>query len=457
MTKRKYLKQLARSLKGVPAREREDLLSYYDELIEDRLEQGRSPRDVFSELEPPETVAQTYLRERAAEGEKGDGRARNVRRGAGAHVGSVVLAVLASVFLGLLLAVCAVAAAGMAIAAVYVLIVSFGLIGTGHAVLFFAQWGMAFALFALAILSEQAAVLLARACGGMWRAVSGGAARKPSHRGTRRTLIAGGAVLLGGCLLFTAAFGSLGFDGKNLAVTEGLAVREQLLDISDALVLQVDNSAVTVRRSEEETCKLVYREFSESPKDFSFRNGTAVLGSESGFGTVMGASFGLQWRHGLFVGAVAGDLQEAELVLPASFAGDLTVQIRNGALSVADMVCSDLTVETTNGAISLKNVTAETVTAETVNGAIRLDNVACARVRSSATNGAIRLERLAADNISLHTTNGAATGTLTGAEAEYSIAASCRVGACNLQDRAGGSKRLEVRVGNGAVNIGFLG
>ena len=80
MTKRKYLKKLAKALKGVPVRERDDLVSYYDELIEDALESGKSAREIFSDLEPPETVAETTLRERAEERAKDERRGDHVRK-----------------------------------------------------------------------------------------------------------------------------------------------------------------------------------------------------------------------------------------------------------------------------------------------------------------------------------------------------------------------------------------
>lgn len=495
MTKRKYLKKLAKALKGVPAREREDLVSYYDELIEEALERGKSARQVFSDLEPPEAVAENYLREaeerRREEKEQGD----HVRKRPLGFIRFLcgVLAAVATVALAALIVVFPVAGAALAAAGVYILVVSFGLLFAGHAALFFAQWGTAFAVFALAILFEALTVLLAKALTGMWRFVAGRPKRKRSARRSMRAPVAGCAILLGGLLMFTAAFGTLGFDYKNLAVTDGLVTHEERIAVTDTISLQTANSAVTVKRSEDETCKLVYRDFPETPKRFAFSEGKAMLNGGSGVISVMGAAAELQWRRGLLVGAVTDGLQDAELYLPASFAGDLRLEIENGEASVSDMVYGNLVItvknggislngvtadsvnattvngivvmknvtaktveiQTTNGLAKLENVAAETVAAGTGNGAILLNYVACTRVHAATSTGGISLEDLRADFISLHTSTGAVSGTVAGREEDYAITASCSTGSCNLHDRQGGSKQLDVRVSTGSVKIMF--
>ncbi len=496
MKKRTYLKKLARALKGVPAREQEDLVAYYDELIEDRLEQGKSPRQVFAELEPPEKVAETYLRDVASEKSSDDKRGYRVRKEplTVARFAGGLLAAVASIVLAALIFSFAVAGVALAIAGVYALAISFGLLFAGHAALFFAQWGMASVMFALAMLSEILTVVLAKGLAGMWRLVVARPTQKnPMQKRMRRALIAGCAMLLGGQLMFVAAFGALGFRYQNLAVTDGLVTHEEQLTVSDEMVLEVDNSAVTVKRSEDETCKLVYRDFPEVPRRFAFGDGKAVLGGGSEGFSVMGASLSLQWHRGLLVGAVTEDLQSAELYLPASFAGALSVEVKNGEVSIADMVCSDLVITVINGAISLSDVAADTVKATTVNGAVKLQNitagsvwvettngvikfdnvraetvkaeiktgaivlkdVACARVHAATSTGEISLEDLRADFITLHTSTGAVSGTVAGKEEDYAITASCSTGSCNLHDRQGGSKQLDVRVSTGAVNITF--
>lgn len=458
MNKRKYLKKLEKSLSGVPARERDDLISYYDELIEDSLERGKSAREVFSDLEAPEVVAENYLRDRAEgkDDEKKRGyHVRKTSRAIGFFGG--IFAALASVVLAALVFSFAVSSAALALSGIYVLVLSFGLLFSGRIALFFAQLGMAVALFALAILFEVLTSFLAKTLAGMWRLVTGRAPQNKSARKQRRTLIAGCAMFLAGCFMFTAAFGALGFDDKNLAVADGLVVHEETIELSDSFSLQTDTLAVTVARSDDETCRLVYRDLPEVPRTFALEGGTAVLTVDDGAFSAFGASIGMQWRRGILIGAVSDDLHRAELYLPASFTGDLTVQVDAGTISISDMVCSDLVVETKTGRIDLCNITAETVTAETETGAVSMKNVACARVRATTVTGAVTFSGLCADSIVLRTTTGAVRGTIAGREADYAVEAEVGTGACNLHEKESGEKRLEVRVVTGSVEVSFEG
>ena len=476
MKKKTYLKALARALRGVPAREREDLVSYYDELIEDLFEQGKSPREVFAELEPPEKVAENYLRDLAPESGADEKRGYHVRRKPSlfARILFGTLAAVATTVLASLILAFAASALALAVAGVYILAVSFGLLFAGHAALFFAQIGMAVSSFALGMLFDVLTLVLARLLAGMWRLVTGSGKRsKPMKKGVWRIAIAGGAMLLAGGILFTACFGALRFDSQKLAVGEGIAVHGETLDISDALSLQADNFSVAVKRSEDETCKLVYRDFPESPRRFAFENGKATLGSGD---QIFSASFELQWRRGIFIGLISEDLHEAELYLPASFSGKLDVQVATGSISVADLECSELVAETKTGEVCLDKVTAETVSAttktgaielkdvtgtrvsvSTATGAIELKDVAGTRVSASTSTGAIEISGLDADDISLRTSTGSVGGTILGSEADYTVEVEVGTGACNLHDRQGGEKRLEVRVGTGSIDIKFLG
>ena len=232
-------------------------------------------------------------------------------------------------------------------------------------------------------------------------------------------------------------------------------MRSKTIAISDEFTLQGDNFAVTVKKSEDETCKLVYRDFPENPKQYSFKDGKASLSDGKGAFSVVGASLGMQWRRGILIGAVSGDLQQVVLYLPASFSGKLCISIENGALDLADLAFSELTAETKNGSIDLEDIAAETVSAKVGNGSVVLKNVACARTRAEVSNGSVALERLQSDDIALTAGNGSVKGTVVGKEENYSVTASCGLGSCNLQSREGGADRLEVRVGNGSVEMSF--
>lgn len=63
MSKKEYLKKLKRSLSPLKKKDRDPLLDFYKEMIEDKMENGKTEYEAVSELEPVETVAARTLDE----------------------------------------------------------------------------------------------------------------------------------------------------------------------------------------------------------------------------------------------------------------------------------------------------------------------------------------------------------------------------------------------------------
>ena len=61
MKKQTYLRRLRKALKGVPAREKEKLIEYYAEMIDESRERGKTDKEIFADLETPEQVAADYF------------------------------------------------------------------------------------------------------------------------------------------------------------------------------------------------------------------------------------------------------------------------------------------------------------------------------------------------------------------------------------------------------------
>lgn len=61
MTKQLFLNELAAALHGLPREERYRTLGYYDELIDDRMEDGQSEEDAVASLGEPQQVAREIL------------------------------------------------------------------------------------------------------------------------------------------------------------------------------------------------------------------------------------------------------------------------------------------------------------------------------------------------------------------------------------------------------------
>ena len=93
MTKQLFLNELSAALHGLPREERYRTLSYYDELIDDRMEDGQSEEDAVESLGSPEQIAREILGEEEPP----------VSTGTGRKVWLIILLVLGFPFWGSLL------------------------------------------------------------------------------------------------------------------------------------------------------------------------------------------------------------------------------------------------------------------------------------------------------------------------------------------------------------------
>lgn len=67
MNKSKYLKKLYRKLYFFDKNERQSIVDYYAEIIDDLMESGKTEESAVSELEPPEVIASNYRKQRKTE------------------------------------------------------------------------------------------------------------------------------------------------------------------------------------------------------------------------------------------------------------------------------------------------------------------------------------------------------------------------------------------------------
>lgn len=93
MTKQLFLNELSAALHGLPREERYRTLSYYDELIDDRVEDGQSEEEAVESLGSPEQIAREILGEEEPP----------VSTGTGRKVWLIILLVLVFPFWGSLL------------------------------------------------------------------------------------------------------------------------------------------------------------------------------------------------------------------------------------------------------------------------------------------------------------------------------------------------------------------
>lgn len=513
MNKRKYLRKLRKALGRIPEAEKEELVEYYAEMIDESYERGKTTREIFATIEPPERVAANYFNEnegcvreeprrrprrdewfsrgrddydeRPLPPRRSEEYAERPPKEKRSVVGTLLL--LPFYLVGFILALVAgIVCAAMVICSVclvvgglYTLVMSFGLI-PAHGTLAVTQFGAAIVMFGVAVLFELIVKPLALSSGAIFRTVFHMRRREGRYVQTHwiATLSSGLVLVIIGAAMGGFGFRALGGDWHNLAVVGNLVEREQTVDLSSGeFSFAADNLRVNVLPAQEgEGAKLVYCETDELPLEYGAENGTVTLKSgEWGRKQYWKESF----RRGIMFSAVMSDYLKADLYLPADYLGNLSLSVNNGALTVggfgeaegfADVTLTTdngmiavqgfrsrkLSLDTDNGYIRLENVFAENLEFGVDNGAVDLSGVNAKTVLGSTKNGAITLDRLESESVTLKTDNGTISGSLVGNEADYRIETRVSNGSCNLNDKTDGEKQLYLRVGNGSIRLHFV-
>lgn len=502
MTKNEYIKRLKRALGDLDKEEKDKLLEYYRELIDDGVESGKSEESVVGELELPETVARDYRTEtgRASPQSSSSEHKEN-------PIGKILMAIL-GVFVAfagfwVLFGLC-IAGISVFFSGIVVFFTAFGMFVKSAAAAF-AQIGAGLLLLGIGELLLALTVLIGKAFAALLCTLF--SAKRKTFRIKGASIfcaVAGGCCAIG-LLIFLAGFSVVGFEGYRLIASGDLLQREETLTLEDSLSLISDDLKLDIMTTEGEA-KLVYSEFEDLSKQFSYENGTIRLFSRER------SSFYIWWNQGIFFSIFAKDYNNGTLYLPVDYSGSFEAELENGEITGRDLTLSNLTLntkngaifieggsfgtlhaetkngsvklnhftadsvytkskngavkiagcegkdisaQTNNGAVLLENCTAETLQAESNNGAVKLARCLAEHISGKTSNGAVNIEEISAQNIELSTSNGAIKGSIAGNSAEYRIDVKADLGSCNLYNKTDGDKILTVRTSCGAINIIF--
>ncbi len=501
MTKKKYIRRLRKALKGIPEREKDKLIDYYSEMIDESFERGKTQKEVFDGLEPPEQVAREYFN--ANEGIVGgiyedsyedyaprrpkrkrvrleetddyeDARSEKPYREKKGRsplvtillipfyivlfvLGLAALIVGVSLVIATVILVVAFFASG-----IFCIAMSFGLIAS-HGAIAATQIGAGIVLLGLSLLCGLLVAPVGRGfCRFSGWLLRGGRASQNvrAERGHKRAIITacvGIALVIAGGASGAFGFGKLGWNWKNLAVVGDFAEKTQTVSLEELSTLQIesDNLSLNIMPTQETEATLTYYDCEELPKTYAFENGVLTL--DSGEWNHSAKSYLREvWKRGVFFSTVMSDVNKAVLYLPQSYMGALSVSVKNGALKMQDITLGDVTLTTNNGLLSVQNCTLNTLSANTDNGAVKFSEVTAHSLSANTDNGEIAFTRISAHDISLKVSNGAINGSIVGVQSEYRIQAKTQLGSCNLSDTQEGDKTLTANAACGSIKIKFV-
>lgn len=518
MTKKKYLQKLKNALGKIPESEKDEILDYYAEMIDELHERGKSEHEIFATLETPEQVASNYFNEnegpiieRKRIQQKNDhlsnrnsGQDRKLEEPYQRKekkkpniwlivllfpiwlplliVGFALALAVSITLIALLVAVVAIVI-GCGAAGLYCLIASFGLV-PAHGALAVTQFCAAFVLFGLAMLFELIVKPLGKGVGAFFRFLF----RKKNYSNSSvmkskwvAALVVGIIFIIGGGCIGVCTFQtSLGGDWHNLAVVGTFEEQTKTIELNaENLSLVSDNLQIEVVPTNEETAKLVYFESEEFKLNYTYENGVITIKNGEWSNSAWGY-FKQTWKRGVMFSTVISAYARAKLYVPISYNADLSLKVDNGMLSISDFAgemvglknvtlttdngkikanninADKLTAHTQNGYISLNCVNADAVEVKTNNGYIELKNIVTNTLNGETHNGAIRCERVDGKVIELSTNNGAISGTIVGQESDFIIRTKVSNGHCNLNNKESGTKTLQVKTDNGAINLSFV-
>lgn len=435
MTKAGYLKRLKRALKGVPKEEADGVVSYCAELIDDGVESGKSEAKVCAELDPPETVAENYLRENAGAsgGRKNGDEPRNSAPFplliVGYFFGSILIFTLAVVVFAI-----AVSALVTFVTGLYVIVMSFGLMANKVALAFFqigagiAIVGCSFLLILLMRLCVRWLVAFTKWMGRGFCPSTG--AQNEKSRGYLATLSIGGAFIVAGFIITVAGFGGAGFSYVGLVVADDVVMQQEdvSVEVTD-IEIDVANSKIHVEEWGGEGIRVCYGEWDNSQKEFTVSDGVLSLTEQSNDVHWLADT----WNRGIFWNMFGWEQRTIVIRMPEKYSGSVTLKTLNGAVEVQDIHCGDLFAETMNGGITLEIVHAEQMTlstknggvivaggttaqlhAETQNGSVYLNKIKTQSVFAKTQNGSILIREITGDEVELYTQNGSVAGSIAG-------------------------------------------
>ena len=362
MNKKTYLRKLKGALNGVSKEERDKLLDYYRELIDDGVESGKSEEEVISQLESPEKVAENFKAEmgdaKPAASKSAPTTERKVLGVLGALVG-----VFIAFFGAVLLFSLGVSAFSVTLSGIAVFFTSFAVLGTPA--VGFAQMGAGLFVCGIGVLLFCACTVIGKLYAYLLKVCFSG--KQPVKFRKKKfivTAIVGGGLALIGIMTFFAGFASVGFRYEALTFSDEIVEQSEVIsDEFDSLYFETDDLWVDFEYSQDNQMHIVWHELKGEERTFSYGNGRMSLKAPyRGLNSVTRI-----FKWGFWFSVLPSNLNRCVLYLPEGYAGNLTCEVENGRLGISDMQFEVLILQAQNGLISLNNVSAEKIEAETQN------------------------------------------------------------------------------------------
>lgn len=297
-------------------------------------------------------------------------------------------------------------------------------------------------------------------------------------KSTRNWLIAAGALVLIGVLIFVGVSAAFGFDFMKLSaessvsrVTNTYEFDEDFENIS----IHVETAAVRFAPSEDGMCRVVCEEEEERKHTVIVQEGTLVI-TEDRSHKWFQVSINFQSPKvtvylpkdtyaSLCVDTTTGDIKVPEgfrfetvkvtgttsgITCYAAVSQSVELKTTTGDITLGNLEAETIRLTSTTGDITVNNASCDNLTAKSSTGRIKLkDTVAREKIQAENTTGGVRFERCDAWEIGVKTTTGDVKGTL---RSEKIFITKTSTGDIRVPSSTSGGK-CEIKTSTGDIQI----
>ena len=156
----------------------------------------------------------------------------------------------------------------------------------------------------------------------------------------------------------------------------------------------------------------------------------------------------------LSVNTVSGAVYAGDLEI----GGKLEMNTSSGGVSLSGGRCGDVYVIATSGSVSLDDVRGDTVLSSSSSGSQYLDDVRASTLGLVTSSGSVDLRRTDARELTIETGSGSVYAELEGSAADYAADISTGSGSVSgIAPHTDGERPLRITTGSGSVDVSFEG
>lgn len=140
-----------------------------------------------------------------------------------------------------------------------------------------------------------------------------------------------------------------------------------------------------------------------------------------------------------------------------SLRGELQLTSSNGSIKLEQLQAGRIALSTSNASVKLEQAQAEHIEASTSNASIKLEEIRTDSLRAVTSNSPIKAEDVDASELTLITSNGSISGELAGRAEDYTVESSTSNGSNRNPTGGSGPRHLTARTSNGPIKLEYLG